>query len=204
MEKATRAFRGWSNLVVYLHSWDLSIRGVEQQTEISDQILLVKSVLKECKQEDYTILFNASSFFLISLSKNHLVTAFLVFLSYRFTYMRRTPGQFHILTLSTKNLFYSPMLIMNDQSHVWWMVSKIIEFRNNVKRHNQITDKILFLCILSIIIIIFEQCPSGLKPGQRKVLFTCLKRNDKREVKVAQLAGSVAELSAYHHGEVYN
>lgn len=43
---------------------------------------------------------------------------------------------------------------------------------------------------------------SGLKPGQRKVLFTCLKRNDKREVKVAQLAGSVAEMSAYHHGEV--
>ncbi|XP_031551314.1 DNA topoisomerase 2-alpha-like isoform X2 [Actinia tenebrosa] len=41
----------------------------------------------------------------------------------------------------------------------------------------------------------------GLKPGQRKVLFTCLKRNDKREVKVAQLAGSIAELSAYHHGE---
>lgn len=41
----------------------------------------------------------------------------------------------------------------------------------------------------------------GLKPGQRKVLFTCFKRNDKREVKVAQLAGSVAEHSAYHHGE---
>uniref|UniRef100_A0A8D8TSL7 DNA topoisomerase 2 n=1 Tax=Cacopsylla melanoneura TaxID=428564 RepID=A0A8D8TSL7_9HEMI len=41
----------------------------------------------------------------------------------------------------------------------------------------------------------------GLKPGSRKVLFTCLKRNDKREVKVAQLAGSVAEHSAYHHGE---
>ncbi|XP_065661520.1 DNA topoisomerase 2-alpha isoform X4 [Hydra vulgaris] len=42
----------------------------------------------------------------------------------------------------------------------------------------------------------------GFKPGQRKVLFTCMKRNDKREVKVAQLAGSVAELSAYHHGEM--
>ncbi|XP_033309875.1 DNA topoisomerase 2 isoform X2 [Bombus bifarius] len=42
----------------------------------------------------------------------------------------------------------------------------------------------------------------GFKPGQRKVLYTCLKRNDKREVKVAQLAGSVAEHSAYHHGEV--
>lgn len=41
----------------------------------------------------------------------------------------------------------------------------------------------------------------GFKPGQRKVIFTCIKRNDKREVKVAQLAGSVAEHSAYHHGE---
>lgn len=29
-----------------------------------------------------------------------------------------------------------------------------------------------------------------------------MKRNDKKEIKVAQLAGSVAEHSAYHHGEV--
>jgi DNA topoisomerase-2 len=42
----------------------------------------------------------------------------------------------------------------------------------------------------------------GFKPGQRKVMFVCFKRNDKKEVKVAQLSGSVAEKSAYHHGEV--
>ena len=42
----------------------------------------------------------------------------------------------------------------------------------------------------------------GLKPGQRKVMWTCFKRNDKQKVKVAQLAGSVSEMSAYHHGEV--
>ena len=42
----------------------------------------------------------------------------------------------------------------------------------------------------------------GLKPGQRKVIFTCFKRKQyTKEIKVAQLAGSVAELSAYHHGE---
>jgi DNA topoisomerase-2 len=41
----------------------------------------------------------------------------------------------------------------------------------------------------------------GFKPGQRKVLFSCIKRNLHKEIKVAQLAGSVAELSAYHHGE---
>ena len=42
----------------------------------------------------------------------------------------------------------------------------------------------------------------GLKPSQRKVLFACLKRSLTREIKVAQLAGYVAEHTAYHHGEV--
>ena len=41
----------------------------------------------------------------------------------------------------------------------------------------------------------------GLKPSQRKILFTCFKRNLKNEIKVAQLSGSVSELSAYHSGE---
>ena len=41
----------------------------------------------------------------------------------------------------------------------------------------------------------------GLKPGQRKVLFGCFKRNLVNEIKVAQLAGYVSENSAYHHGE---
>ncbi len=41
----------------------------------------------------------------------------------------------------------------------------------------------------------------GLKISQRKVLFTCFKRNITNEIKVAQLAGSVSELSGYHHGE---
>ncbi|KAI9183901.1 DNA topoisomerase 2 [Blastocladiella emersonii ATCC 22665] len=42
----------------------------------------------------------------------------------------------------------------------------------------------------------------GLKPGQRKILFCCFKRNLKAEIKVAQLSGYVSEHSAYHHGEV--
>ncbi len=41
----------------------------------------------------------------------------------------------------------------------------------------------------------------GLKPGQRKILYSCFKRNLVKEVKVAQLAGYVSEHSAYHHGE---
>jgi DNA topoisomerase-2 len=42
----------------------------------------------------------------------------------------------------------------------------------------------------------------GLKPGQRKILFCAFKRNLRKEIKVAQLAGYVSEHSAYHHGEV--
>lgn len=41
----------------------------------------------------------------------------------------------------------------------------------------------------------------GLKPGQRKVLFATFKKKLNNELKVAQLAGYVAEHSAYHHGE---
>lgn len=42
----------------------------------------------------------------------------------------------------------------------------------------------------------------GLKPSQRKILYACLKRNLREEVKVAQLSGAVAEISAYHSGEM--
>jgi DNA topoisomerase-2 len=41
----------------------------------------------------------------------------------------------------------------------------------------------------------------GLKTSQRKVLYTCFKRRLTNELKVAQLSGSVSELSRYHHGE---
>lgn len=41
----------------------------------------------------------------------------------------------------------------------------------------------------------------GLKPGQRKIMFACFKRNLRGEIKIAQLAGYVLEHCAYHHGE---
>ena len=42
----------------------------------------------------------------------------------------------------------------------------------------------------------------GLKPSQRKVMYSCFQKNLTGEMKVAQLAAFVAEKSAYHHGEV--
>eukprot|EP00754_Rhynchopus_humris_P009140 Rhum_TRINITY_DN13939_c0_g1::Rhum_TRINITY_DN13939_c0_g1_i2::g.65626::m.65626/K03164/TOP2; DNA topoisomerase II len=47
-------------------------------------------------------------------------------------------------------------------------------------------------------------CIDGLKPSQRKVLFTCFKRDltGHKEMKVSQLSGAVAELTCYHHGDM--
>ena len=42
----------------------------------------------------------------------------------------------------------------------------------------------------------------GFKPSQRKIMFSCFKRNLVDEIKVAQLSGYVSEHSGYHHGDV--
>ncbi len=41
----------------------------------------------------------------------------------------------------------------------------------------------------------------GLKPSLRKILFACLKRNLKKDIRVSQLAGYISEKTNYHHGE---
>jgi DNA topoisomerase-2 len=41
----------------------------------------------------------------------------------------------------------------------------------------------------------------GLKPSQRKILWAARKRNLVSEIKVAQFAGYISEVAAYHHGE---
>ncbi|CEF67098.1 DNA topoisomerase 2-beta [Strongyloides ratti] len=76
--------------------------------------------------------------------------------------------------------------------------------------YNKDTRSVSFIEFINKELILFSNMDNersipclvdGLKPGQRKVLFTCFRRADKKEVKVAQLAGAVGEMSAYHHGE---
>ncbi|KAL2196853.1 DNA topoisomerase [Corynascus similis CBS 632.67] len=42
----------------------------------------------------------------------------------------------------------------------------------------------------------------GLKPGQRKVIYAAFKRNLVNDQKVAEFAGYISEVAAYHHGEM--
>ena len=66
---------------------------------------------------------------------------------------------------------------------------------------SQLINKELVLFSISDNIRSIPSLVDGLKPGQRKVLFACFKKNLKTELKVAQLAGYVSEQTAYHHGE---
>ena len=42
----------------------------------------------------------------------------------------------------------------------------------------------------------------GLKPSQRKVIYTLYKKNIKGEIKVSSLSGSIIEIAAYHQGNI--
>jgi len=42
----------------------------------------------------------------------------------------------------------------------------------------------------------------GLKPSQRKILYTLFKKNYKDQIKVSSFAGSITELTSYHHGQI--
>jgi len=66
----------------------------------------------------------------------------------------------------------------------------------------EFVDKELVLFGLASVARAVPSVWDGLKPSQRKVLFACLKRNLKDEIKVGQLSGYTSENTAYHHGEV--
>ncbi|PBL01342.1 type II DNA topoisomerase [Armillaria gallica] len=67
--------------------------------------------------------------------------------------------------------------------------------------YSEFINKELILFSMADNIRSIPSVADGLKPGQRKIIWSCFKRNLKSEIKVAQLVGYVSEKSAYHHGE---
>jgi len=67
--------------------------------------------------------------------------------------------------------------------------------------YNEFINKELILFSLEDCERSIASMMDGFKPGQRKIMFACFKRNLKGEIKIAQLAGYVLEHCAYHHGE---
>ncbi|GJP74296.1 hypothetical protein CLOP_g4904 [Closterium sp. NIES-67] len=67
--------------------------------------------------------------------------------------------------------------------------------------YSDFVDKELILYSLADNMRSIPSVVDGMKPGQRKIMFACFKRNLHSDIKVAQLAGYVSEHAAYHHGE---
>lgn len=71
---------------------------------------------------------------------------------------------------------------------------------NNIKIEEFINNELIHFSNSDTLRSIGSIC-DGLKPSQRKILFSCFKRKLYKEIRVAQLAGYVSEHAAYHHGE---
>ena len=92
-----------------------------------------------------------------------------------------------------------------DERKEWLRQFKIGTYLDHTIREITYTDFVNKELILFSMADNLRSIPSvvdGFKPGQRKVLYACLKRNIKKDIKVAELAGYVGSVTAYHHGEV--
>ncbi|OAP56438.1 DNA topoisomerase 2 [Fonsecaea erecta] len=91
-----------------------------------------------------------------------------------------------------------------DERKEWLRQFKPGTFLDHTTKNISYTDFVNKELILFSMADNIRSIPSvvdGLKPGQRKVMYACFKRNLKKDMKVAELAGLVGGMTAYHHGE---
>jgi DNA topoisomerase-2 len=72
--------------------------------------------------------------------------------------------------------------------------------KKDVKYEDFVDNVLIHFSIASNVRAIPSIC-DGLKPSQRKIIYSVMKKNLKDEMKVSQLAGYISEQSDYHHGE---
>jgi DNA topoisomerase-2 len=87
----------------------------------------------------------------------------------------------------------------------------LLNFDNNVEIIDKFSKKTTYKSFFDEEFIQFSMTdnirsiPSifdGLKPSQRKIIYTALKYNSKEKIKISNFAGSVIENTSYHHGNV--
>jgi DNA topoisomerase-2 len=87
-----------------------------------------------------------------------------------------------------------------------WILSNIkspetLDYNNKKVTIKDLINKELVLFSIADNVRSIPSLVDGLKPSQRKIIFSCIKRKLYSEIKVSQLAGYVSEHSCYHHGE---
>ena len=91
-----------------------------------------------------------------------------------------------------------------DERKEWLRQFKPGTYLDHSTRHITYTDFVNKELILFSMADNMRSIPSvidGFKPGQRKVLYACFRKNLKKDMKVVELAGYVSGITAYQHGE---
>jgi DNA topoisomerase-2 len=91
-----------------------------------------------------------------------------------------------------------------DARKVWlgnFLPGTYLDHSMKTLSYNDFVNKELILFSMADNLRSIPSVIDGLKPGQRKVMYACFKRNLIRDTKVVELAGYVSENTAYHHGD---
>src|SRR3984957_7763624 len=91
-----------------------------------------------------------------------------------------------------------------DARKVWlgnFLPGTYLDHSMKTLSYNDFVNKELILFSMADNLRSIPSVIDGLKPGQRKVMYACFKRNLVRDTKVVELGGYVSENTAYHHGE---
>ncbi|KPI40324.1 DNA topoisomerase 2 [Cyphellophora attinorum] len=91
-----------------------------------------------------------------------------------------------------------------DERKTWLQSYKAGDYLDHSAARITYTDfvnKELMLFSLADCVRSIPSVVDGLKPGMRKCLYTALKKNLRKDMKVVEFAGIVLGMTAYHHGE---
>jgi DNA topoisomerase II len=91
-----------------------------------------------------------------------------------------------------------------DARKVWlgnFLPGTYLDHSMKTLSYNDFVNKELILFSMADNLRSIPSVIDGLKPGQRKVMYACFKRNLVRDTKVVELAGYISETTAYHHGD---
>lgn len=92
-----------------------------------------------------------------------------------------------------------------DKRKEWlgeYNINDIIENKDKIIPYKDFVNKELIHFSINDLMRSIPSICDGLKPSQRKVLYTALKINLNNETKVIQLSGEVMKHAAYHHGDM--
>ena len=93
---------------------------------------------------------------------------------------------------------------MADERKEWlrqFVPGTYMDHTERLVSYSDFVNKELILFSMADNIRSIPSVVDGLKPGQRKVLYTCFRRNVRKDIKVVELGGIVSGLTAYQHGE---